>query len=75
MKDSIILAGNAAKNFLRRDLLIDTKEQYMKELNALVGYAGNNLLRELWLNIKGWFMKESNTLVGNAVNNFLRREI
>ena len=35
MKESNTLAGNAANNFLRREIWLDTKEEYMKELDLL----------------------------------------
>ena len=31
MKESNIRVGNVAKNFLRREILLDIKGQYMKE--------------------------------------------
>ena len=44
MKESNTLVGNVANNFLRRDILLYTKGQYMKESNTLVGNAANNFL-------------------------------
>ena len=37
MKESNILVGNAAYNSLRREILLNTKGQYMKVSNILVG--------------------------------------
>ena len=42
MKESNTLVGIAANNFLREDILLNTKEQYMKESNTLVGNVGKN---------------------------------
>ena len=67
MKESNSLVDNAANNFLRREILLNTKGKYTKESNILVGNAANNFLRrEILLNIKGHYMKESDILVGNA---------
>ena len=49
MKESNSLVGNAANNFLRREVLLNTKGQYMKESNTLVGNVANNFLRRLIL--------------------------
>ena len=54
MKESNSLAGNVAKNFLKREILLNIKRQYMKESNTLVGNVTNNFLKKnKWLNIKG----------------------
>ena len=48
MKESNIIVGNVANNFLRRDPLLNTKGQYMKESNILVGNAAYNFfIREV----------------------------
>ena len=44
MKESNTLAGNVATNLLQRQVLQNTKEQYMKESNTLAGNAAINLL-------------------------------
>ena len=77
MKESSTLAGNAANNFLRREVLLNTKGQYMKESNTLAGNAGKNALKKgnLILNIKGKHMKESSTLAGNVTIKQHRKEI
>ena len=68
--------GQYGNNFLRREFLLNTKGECMKESNTLVGNAANNYLtREFLLNTKGQYMKDSNTLVGNAANNFLGGEV
>ena len=76
MKESNTLAVNAAINFLQRDILQNTKKQYIKDSNTLADNAEINLLRrEILLNTKGKYMKESNTLANNAVINLLQREV
>ena len=42
MKESNTLADNATIKQLQREILLDTKEQYMKESNILVYSAENN---------------------------------
>ena len=42
MKKSNTLAGNAVKNSLNREILLNTKGQYMKETNILAGNAVKN---------------------------------
>ena len=55
---------------LQREVLFDTKGQYMKESNILVGNAIiKQLQREVLLNTKGQYMKLSNPLVSSAGNN------
>ena len=41
MKDLNTLAGNAAINFLEMEILLNTKEHFMKESNILVDNAAN----------------------------------
>ena len=68
--------GNVTMKQLQREVLINTKGQYMKVLNILAGNVTmKQLQREILLKTKGQYMKESNTIVGNAANNFLRRKI
>ena len=51
----------------QQDILLNTKEQSMKESNILVGNATiKQRQKEILLNTKGQYMKESNTLAGNA---------
>ena len=45
MKESNTCAGNVAKNFLRRQILLNIEGQYMKESNTLAGNVENNYLR------------------------------
>ena len=48
MKDSNILAGNATRNLQTREVLLNTKGQYIKESNTLVGNATiNSQIRDL----------------------------
>ena len=42
MKELSIAVDYAANNFLRRDILLNTKGQYMKESNTLVGNVTKN---------------------------------
>ena len=57
MKELSTLAGNAAINLLQREILLDTKRQYMKDSNTLVDNAAINLLqREILLNTKRQYM-------------------
>ena len=53
MKESNILVGNVVNNFLRKDIGLNTKGQYMKESKTLAGNAVNNFLRDILLNTKG----------------------
>ena len=45
MLNTNILAGNAAYNFLIREILLNTKGKYMKDSNILAGKAAYNSLR------------------------------
>ena len=47
MKESNILADNAAKNFLDRIISQDTEDQLMRESNILVDNVADNLLNRL----------------------------
>ena len=50
-----------------KEILLNTKEQYMKELNFPVGNATmKQHQKEILLDTKEKYMKESNILVGNA---------
>ena len=49
MKESNTLVGNAANSLLRREILMNTKGQYMKESNTLVGDAANTSLKRVVL--------------------------
>ena len=44
MKESNILVDNVAKNFLPREMLQDTEEQFMKESNILADNVAKNFL-------------------------------
>ena len=46
MKESNTLADNVAISLLQRDILMNTKRQYIKESNTLAGYAAINLLQK-----------------------------
>ena len=51
MKESNILAANAANISLRREIWIDTEGQFMKESNTLADNVANiSLRREIWMN-------------------------
>ena len=76
IKESNILANNAAFNLLWKVVLPNTKEQYKKESNTLADSAAINLLQNVILqNTKGQYMRESNTLAVNAAINLLLRYI
>ena len=63
MKELNTLANNVAKNFLKRDILLNTKGQYMKELNTLAGnVAIEHLIRKILPDTKGLYMRVSNKL-------------
>ena len=48
--------------------MLDTKGQYMKEVNILVGNVTiKQHQKEILLNTKGQYMTESNILAGNAI--------
>ena len=50
--------GNANIKQLQRDILLNTKEQYMKESNILVGDAAyNSLIREILQDTIGLYIK------------------
>ena len=82
MKKSHTLVGNTTIFFLRkanllntieefervrREVLLNMKRHFIKELHILVGNAVNNFLRrEVLLNTNEQYMKQSNSLVGNA---------
>ena len=70
MKNSIILADNAAINLLLRYILLDTKEQYMKESNPMQA-----MQNPIWLNTKEKYMKELNILADNATFNLLLKTV
>ena len=46
MKESNSLAGNATIKQLQREILLNTKGQYMKESNTLVDNVAYNFLRK-----------------------------
>ena len=76
MKESNILVSNVAYNFLRRKILMHTKEQYIYESNSIADTAIiKQLQRKILMNIKGQYTKESNTLVRNVANSSHRGEI
>ena len=58
MKESNILAGNATIKQHKKDILLNTKEQYTKESNTLVGYAAYNCLtREILQDTIGLYIE------------------
>ena len=60
--ESDTLAGNATIKQLQREILLNTKEQYMKESNTLVGNATiKQHPKEILLNTKGQYKRVSNT--------------
>ena len=64
MKESNTPVGNADNNSLKREILLNTKGEYMKESNTLVGK--NSLKKEILVRTKGQYMMVSNTHAGNA---------
>ena len=57
MKESNTIAGNATIKQLQRDVLLDTKGQYMKKSNTIPGNATiEQLQREVFLSTKGQYM-------------------
>ena len=59
MKKSNTNAGDAAKNFPRKEILLVTIRQYMKESNINAGIAVKNFPRtEVLLFTKGQYMKD-----------------
>ena len=59
MNGTSIIVGNVEKNFLRRNILLNIKGQYMKKSNNLEANVADNFLeREMLLNTKGQYMKE-----------------
>ena len=70
MKELSTLVDNAAINLLQREILLNTKRQYMKESNTLADKGAINLLQQIiLLGTKEQCMKESNTLVSIVINN------
>ena len=62
-----MLAVNATIKQLQSQVLLNTKEEFMKESNTLAGNATIKPLQsQVSLCTKGQHMKESNTIVGNA---------
>ena len=60
----------------KMEILLNTKGQFMKESNTLVGYAIIKQLTSLiLLNTKGQYMKESNTLAGYVTIKQQQREV
>ena len=54
-----MLAVNVLNSLPIREVLFDTKKQYMRESNTLVHNVGiRHLPREVFLNTKGQYMKE-----------------
>ena len=73
MKELNTLADCATIKQQEKDILLDTKGQYMKESKNLVNYATiKQQERMILLDIKGQYTKESNTLVDYAA--FKQRE-
>ena len=59
---------NATIKLLQREVWLNNKGMYMKDLNMLAGNLVNNFLRrDIWLNTKGQYMKESSILAENAI--------
>ena len=57
MKESNTIAGNATIKQLQRDVLLDTKGQYMKKSNTIPGNATiKKLQKEVLLSTKGQYM-------------------
>ena len=47
MKESRILVDNVAKNFLNKDISLNTEDQFMKESHILVDNVASNLLNRV----------------------------
>ena len=73
MKESNILADNVAKNFLSREISLDTEEKFMKVYIIADNVAKDFLSREIAMNTKDLFMKESYILADNVAKIFLIR--
>ena len=68
--------GNATIKQHQKEILLNTKGQYMKESNILVDNATiKQHQKEVLIDTKGQYMKESNTLADNAGNISLQGEI
>ena len=64
------------EHLLQKEILLNTKWQYMKEPGTPVGSVSiNQVQREILQDMKGQYMKELDTLVGNATTNQLQRNI
>ena len=68
MKESNILASNATIKQQQKEVLLNTKGQYMKESNILAGNATiKQQQKDVLLNTKGKYTMESNILVDRMV--------
>ena len=68
--------SNATIKQHQKEILLDTKGQYMKESNTLASYVANTFRRrEIWIHTKGQYIKESNTFADNAKNISLQKEV
>ena len=76
MKESNTLAGNATIKQHQKEILLDTKGQYMKVSNTLVYNATiKQHKNEILLDTKGKYMKVSNTLACIVARNLLPGQI
>ena len=63
-----------AKNFLSREISLDTEEKFMKVSYIIADNVAKNFLsREIAMNTKDLFMKESYILADNVAQIFLIR--
>ena len=70
MKESNSLAGNVAKNFLKRDKLLNIKGQHMKESKTLAGNVANNFLqRQVLPNTRECYIKTNRNLFNTIIVN------
>ena len=76
MKESNFLVGNATIKQHQKEILLNTKGQYMKESNILVGNATiKQNQKEILLNTKGQYMKELDSFAGFVISNILQGKI
>ena len=67
-----MLVSNAIIKLHQKEILLDTKGQYMKESNILVSNATmKQLQRAILLDIKGQDMKELDSHEGIVISNIL----
>ena len=76
MKESNTLADNATIKQHQKEILLNTKGQYMKESSTLAANATiKQHQKDILLDTKGQYMKESSTLVWIVTSNSLPKQI